>query len=390
MRKKISVLGSTGSIGRQTLDIIKANKESMEVYALAVHTNIDGLQKQIYEFKPEITVVSDKTAYKRLKDNGSVSGMTKIIGGASGLIEAASHPDVDIAVIAVSGIAGLHPTMAALSAKKRVALANKETMVIAGSIVMEKAKNEKAEIIPVDSEHSAIFQCLQNGKNNVKRLLLTASGGPFLRLEPEKLNSVTPEMALAHPNWSMGQKISIDSATLMNKGLELIEARWMFDIPYKDIEVLIHPQSIVHSMVEYNDGAVIAQLGLPDMAVPIQYALSWPNRLNYSKELDLTKVSALSFEKPDEKVFPSLRLARDAGEEGGLMPVILNASNEVAVKLFLQDRISFTAIPHLVEEMMGYFENHTDPDLDMILEVDARVRDKTLEYACKNLGKVVL
>jgi len=381
VRKRLAVLGSTGSIGRQTLNVVEAHADHFEVYALAAHNEIKLLKKQIFKFKPQLAVVTNEEAAKKLAEDIKGFKFTKVIAGSSGLNEAVSDPQVDIAVIAVSGIAGLQPTLAAINARKRIALANKETLVVAGKIVMEQAKKKGALIIPVDSEHSAIFQCIHGENRHIKKIILTASGGPFRNFKPKDLKNVTPDMALSHPNWSMGKKITIDSATMMNKGLELIEARWLFDIPYDRIEIVIHPQSIIHSMVEYVDGSILAQLSLPDMKVPIQYALTWPERLPSTVSVNFTALEALTFEKPDERLFPCLKLARIAGEKGGIMPVVLNASNEVAVNLFLEEKITFLQIPHLVEAMMERFENIKNPSLETILKTDSEVRRRTIELA---------
>jgi len=387
MKKSLALLGSTGSVGRQTLEVIEANKNQFEIYALAAHNEIKILKEQIIKFKPEVAVVSDEEAAKKLSRDLYGFKHTKILSGKKSLNEIAADPKVDIAFIAVSGIVGLLPTLAAIQAGKIVALANKETLVVAGHIVMEQAKKFNAPIIPVDSEHSAVFQCIQGTANKkyIKKIILTASGGPFRNYSFKELSRVTPDMALTHPNWSMGKKITVDSATMMNKGLELIEARWLFDIPYNQIDVVIHPQSIIHSMVEFIDNSVISLMSIPDMKIPIQYALTWPERrpISNSIEIDFTELKALTFESPNEKLFPCLRLARRAGEEGGLMPVVLNAANEVAIDLFLKKRIGFLHIPYLVEAMLDSFDNSADPKLEEILETDAVTRQKTLQLAEK-------
>ncbi|KUK10538.1 MAG: 1-deoxy-D-xylulose 5-phosphate reductoisomerase [Clostridia bacterium 41_269] len=387
MKKTVALLGSTGSIGRQTLEVIEANKNSFEVFALAAHNEIKILKEQIIKFKPEVAVVSDEKAAKKLSLDLHGFKHTKILSGENSLNEIVANPKVDIAFIAVSGTAGLLPTLAAIKTGKIIALANKETLVVAGHIVMEQAKKFKVPIIPVDSEHSAVFQCLQ-GKNklHIKKIILTASGGPFRNYSIEELKRVTPEMALDHPNWSMGKKITVDSATLMNKGLELIEARWLFDIPYNQLEVVIHPQSIIHSMVELIDNSVFSLMSIPDMKIPIQYALTWPERMpiSNSEEIDFTKLKTLTFESPNHKLFPCLKLARRAGEEGGLMPVVLNAANEVAVALFLEEKIGFLDIPYLVEKVLDSFDNNSpNPELEEILETDRLIRKKTLQIAEK-------
>ena len=384
MRKNLAVLGASGSIGRQTLEIVRSNPELFGIYSMSVHKDIDFIETAAREFRPKLIAVSDGQAARRLRSRlAGTAFKCNVLEGKNGLEEAVCAPGVDIAVIAVSGIAGLEPTIAAVKCGKRVALANKETLVAAGEIVTRTAIHYGAEIIPVDSEHSAIFQCLQNGSQGVRRLILTASGGPFFGWSREELIGVTPEMALIHPNWSMGKKITIDSATLMNKGLEIIEARWLFDVSYNKIDVVVHRQSIVHSMVEFVDRSILAQMGLPTMRVPIQYALTWPQRIPNGDEskIDLISCENLSFEDPDHTAFPSLRLAASAGEEGGLKPAVLNASNEVAVELFLEKKISFLAIPYLVEKMLEEYPNTTNPDLQEIIETDKAVRRRTAAAA---------
>lgn len=368
-RTGLAVLGSTGSIGRQTLEVVEANPDRYFVYSLAVNKNIRLLERQIRKFKPRLVAVADEDSARKLTDTLGDSS-TRVITGTKGIQEAVASELVDTVVVAISGIAGLLPVMAAIDAGKRIALANKESLVTAGDIVMEEAMRKQVKLLPVDSEHSAIFQCFQGKKKEICRLILTASGGPFRCISSEELNHVTPEMAIAHPNWSMGKKISVDSATLMNKGLEIIEARWLFDMPYEKIDVLVHPQSIIHSMVEYVDGAVIANLGVPSMKVPIQYALSWPERIPAGNHMDFRKVNTLTFEEPDKKLFPCLDLARNAGIQGGIMPTVLNAADEVAVRLFLEREIPFSAIPFLVQGTLEAFTNIPVTDLDTVLEVN--------------------
>jgi len=372
--KQLAVLGSTGSIGKQTLEIVEANPDRFAVYSLTAHKNIDLLEQQINKFKPKIAALADRDSARVLR--ARIPGdNTRIISGNGGMEEAVTADSVDIAVVAVSGISGLLPTMAAINAGKRIALANKETMVAAGDIVTVKARENNAEIIPVDSEHSAIFQCLHGKKSEIDRLILTASGGPFRGYSVEELRRVTPEMALAHPNWSMGKRITVDSATLMNKGLELIEAHWLFGVSYDQMDVVIHPQSIIHSMVEYVDGTVLANLGVPSMKIPIQYSLTWPERIAAGQRIDFAEINTLTFEEPDLRRFPCLELARSAGKEGGIMPVVLNAADEVAVNRFLEGRIAFSDISFLVEKTLEYFPNVRVSEIDTILEYDRRARD---------------
>ncbi|HHY39646.1 MAG TPA: 1-deoxy-D-xylulose-5-phosphate reductoisomerase [Syntrophaceticus sp.] len=375
MKKNIVILGSTGSIGRQALEVIEWHSSHLNVLGLAARNNIDLLEKQVRAFGVPYVAVQDTTAAKqlaqRLKDE-----QTLCLSGDEGLLELVRHPDADLILVAVNGLAGLLPTLEAISYNKKIALANKETLVAGGALVMEAAKAKGVQIIPVDSEHSAIFQCLEK-VSDVERLILTGSGGPFRKFQYEDLKKVTPEMALRHPTWQMGEKITVDSATLMNKGLEIIEARWLFGIDYDQIEVVIHPQSIIHSLVAYKDGSVLAQLGYPDMRLPIQYAFFYPERKSNSlKIIDLVKVGALTFEPPDTARFPCLRLAREAGKIGGTMTTVLNAANEMAVYAFLRGMISFTAIAEIVQEVMSFHDPNTGKvELEEILEADSWARD---------------
>lgn len=370
MKKNIVILGSTGSIGRQALEVIGWHPDSFQILGVAAQQNIDLLEEQVRTFQVPYVAVEDEAAAKilagRLQDIG-----THCLAGPEGLLELVRLADAELILVAVSGVAGLRPTMEAISCGKHIALANKETLVSGGSIVMEAAHNKGIQIIPVDSEHSAIFQCLNNTKD-VEKLIVTGSGGPFRKMLREDLDQVTPEMALRHPTWQMGSKITIDSATLMNKGLEIIEARWLFGIDYEHIQVVIHPQSIVHSLVEYSDGAVLAQLGWPDMRVPIQYAFFYPERKGNSlPSLDLIQVGQLTFESPDLDRFPCLRLAQEAGKIGGTMTAVLNAANEVVVQAFLGNVVSFTAIPKLVNEVMNLHSPKTGKlALEEILDAD--------------------
>ena len=335
----ISILGSTGSIGTQTLDIIRNNKD-MKVISLTAANNVELMEKQVREFRPEVVCMTNEKAAKDLLIRISDTG-TRVLSGADGLCEAAVCEKTDIVVTAVVGISGLLPTIAAIKSRKNIALANKETMVTAGHIVTALAKEYGVKIYPVDSEHSAIFQSMQGSRKNIRKIILTASGGPFFGKSHDDLRNITPEQALKHPNWDMGAKVTIDSATLVNKGLEVMEAHWLFDVDYDNIDVLVHRQSVVHSMVEYDDGAVIAQLGVPDMHLPIQYALTYPERrVIQNNYLDFSKYPALTFEKPDTSVFRALELAFEAGRKGGIIPTVFNGADEVAVKLFLERKIN--------------------------------------------------
>ncbi len=369
----IVILGSTGSIGLQALDVIARHNERFRVVGLAARNEVDVLKEQAEQFKPKAIAVGDNNAYPALKN--SIAGNVELLSGMEGLSAIAAWPDADIILVAVSGAIGILPTLSAIKAKKQIALANKETLVTAGDLVMQEIKNNNINLIPVDSEHSAIFQCLAGEKDNLKKIWLTASGGPFRDFTLQELELVNVEMALCHPNWSMGPKITIDSATLMNKGLEVIEAHHLFGVDYNDIGVLIHPQSIVHSMVELVDGAFLAHLGAADMRIPIQYAFTYPDRLPSSAQyLDFTKLAALKFQAPDIKRFPALELAYKAGRTGGTMPAVLNAANEIAVQYFLGGKIGFTLIPRLVEQVMNRHDTISEPNLEEILSVDKWAR----------------
>lgn len=372
--KKIAILGSTGSIGTQALDIIERNRSYFKIEALSAHNNIELLKEQIDKFKPRVVTVVDKEKAEILKSK--ISSKTEILVGPGGLKEIASIKNLDMVLVAVVGIAGLEATIAALSTGNDVALANKETLVAGGQLVMNTAKVHGSSIIPVDSEHSAILQCIQGArKKDIKGIVLTASGGPFRGYTREDLEKVTVEDTLKHPNWVMGQKITIDSATLMNKGLELIEAKWLFDLDIEQIKVVIHPESIIHSMVEFIDNSVLAQLGLADMRIPILYALTYPERMPSPVEsLDLLKLKKLSFEEADLETFSCLKLAINAIEIGGTMPVVLNAANEIAVKKFLDRKIGFNEIASLVKEAMKNHKPINEPVLEDILRVDQAIR----------------
>lgn len=382
-QRAISILGSTGSIGTQTLDV--AETCGVPVAALAAHKNVDLLEQQARIFHPHLVAAADSAAASALKQRLADTEI-RVLAGEEGVKAAASLPQADTVVTALVGIAGLEPTLAAIDAGKRVALANKETLVCAGPLVMARAKEKGAEIVPVDSEHSAIFQCLQgsHGKE-VKRILLTASGGPFFGKSRRELASVTPARALKHPNWSMGAKVTIDSATLMNKGLELLEAMSLFSVPPEQIQILIHRESILHSAVEYCDHSVIAQLGAPDMRLPIQYALFWPNRVpGPARELDLFSCGSLSFAQPDLDTFRCLGLAIQAAKEGGTAPTILNGANEVAVSQFLEEKIGFLDIARAVEHALDVVPREAADTLDAIRRADKLAREAAEDFCAAN------
>lgn len=372
--KKIAVLGSTGSIGTQTLDIVRNNSDELQIIALAAGNNVDLMEKQVREFQPKLVAMWTEKAASDLK--GRIGDLpTKVLYGMDGLLEIAVLEEISVLVTAIVGMIGIRPTIAAIRAGKDIALANKETLVCAGHIIMPLAKECGVSILPVDSEHSAIFQSL-NGepKNRVSKILLTASGGPFRGKTKDELASMRVEDALKHPNWSMGRKITIDSSTLVNKGLEVMEAKWLFDVELDQIQVVVHPQSIIHSMVEYVDGAVIAQLGVPDMKLPIQYALFYPDRrVMNEKKLDFFELANMTFEKPDTETFTGLKLAYQASGAGGSMPTVYNAANEKAVALFLDKKISYLQIPELIERSMGQHKLVENPDVDQILSAEAEV-----------------
>ena len=369
--KKIAILGSTGSIGTQTLDIVREQGD-IQVVAMAAGSNISLLEAQMREFRPSLVSVWDEKKAKELRTNTKDLGI-KIVSGMEGLLEVSVIPESEILVTAIVGMLGIRPTIAAIKAGKKIALANKETLVTAGHIIIPLAKEYKVPILPVDSEHSAIFQSLQGaGDNKISRILLTASGGPFRGRKADELKNIQVEDALKHPNWSMGRKITIDSSTLVNKGLEVMEAKWLFDVALDQIQVVVHPQSVIHSAVEYQDGAVIAQLGTPDMRLPIQYALYYPERRNFSgRRLDLFEIADLTFEKPDTDTFRGLALAYQAMEKGGNIPTVYNATNEKAVSLFLDRKISYPEITELIEACMENAEFIDHPDVDEILGTEA-------------------
>lgn len=376
--KNISIIGATGSIGTQTLDVIRKDKESFKLIAVSFNKSYDKAIEIIKEFSPKYVAVTDKESYRLLKEYIKENNFdTNLLFGMEGLKTIASLEEVDIVVTSVVGMIGLIPTIEAIRAKKDIALANKETLVVAGELVMKEAKENGVKILPVDSEHSAIFQSLRgNNYEDIDKIILTASGGPFRGRNLESLKEVTVEDALKHPNWSMGNKISIDSATLMNKGLEVIEAHWLFNVAYEDIQVVVHPQSIIHSGVQYKDGSVIAQLGSPDMRLPIQYAMHYPKRKDCLVEkLDFYKLANLTFEKPDLNTFKCLKLAFQAGKTGKLMPTILNAANEACVDLFLNRKISFLQIGDIIEMCMNKFNYNMEVTLDNVISLDKEVRE---------------
>ncbi len=378
MSKTISILGSTGSIGRQTLDV--AEQMGLRVAALTAQSSVERLEEQARKFQPRLAVLTDEAAAKDLKVRLADTPV-RVIGGTAGLLEAAVLPEADTVVTAVVGMVGLKPTLAAIGQKKRIALANKETLVCAGELVMDAAAESGAEIVPVDSEHSAIFQCVQGceDRREIKRLILTCSGGPFYGMTAEEVGKMTRADALKHPNWKMGPKITVDCATLMNKGLEVIEAMRLYRLPLEQVDVVIHRQSIVHSLVEFRDGAVLAQLGTPDMRLPIRYAMTYPARgENPAEPLDLLTCPPLTFAEPDRETFPCLRLAEVAAGKGGTACTILNAANEEAVRLFLADRIGFDDIFRLTIEAMTDIPVTLNPSLEDILAADAEARTQIL------------
>lgn len=375
-KKRIAIFGSTGSIGTQALEVIKGNPELFSAEILTAHSNDELLIKQALRFNPNMVVIGDEKKYLTVKEALSSTNI-KVFAGEKAMAEAASVDCYDIMLAAIVGYAGLKPTLNAIELGKTIALANKETLVVAGDIVMKKAAEKRIPIIPVDSEHSAIFQCLVGeGRNKIDKIILTASGGPFLGKKPNFLVNVKRDHALQHPNWTMGAKITIDSATLMNKGLEMIEAKWLFNLAAHQIQVVIHPQSIIHSMVQFEDGSIKAQMGLPDMKLPIQYALAFPQRIaNDFPRYDFKKPSTLSFEEPDLKTFRNLILATDALYKGGNMPCILNAANEIAVFAFLRNRIGFLDMTEIIEQTMAKVSFIAEPTLQDYFDTDAESRD---------------
>jgi 1-deoxy-D-xylulose-5-phosphate reductoisomerase len=375
-KKRIAIFGSTGSIGTQALDVIRANPDRFEAEILTAQTNDELLVQQALEFSPNAVVIGDDTKYQKVKSALSAT-TTKVFAGEKALEEAADFDTYDMMLAAIVGFAGLKPTLKAVDKGKAIGLANKETLVVAGDIVMQRAMEKQAPVLPVDSEHSAIFQCLVGeGRNRIDKIILTASGGPFLGKKPNFLVNVKRDHALQHPNWSMGAKISIDSATLMNKGLEMIEAKWLFNLKPEQIQVIVHPQSIIHSMVQFEDGSIKAQMGLPDMKLPIQYAMAFPQRIaNDFPRMDFKKYPILSFEEPDLKTFRNLALATEALFKGGNMPCVLNAANEIAVWAFLRNRVGFLDMTAIVEKTMAHVAFIAQPTLEEYFDSDAEARN---------------
>lgn len=375
--KNLSILGSTGSIGKQTMDVARQHPEKFRVVGLTANTNIEALREQINEFKPLAVAVMDEEKAEELKEKVDIP----VFSGIDGLIKIATLEKADMVINALVGSVGILPTIEAIRKKKNVALANKETLVAAGAIVMDEAKRNGVKIMPIDSEHSAIFQCV-DGRDikTISKIILTCSGGAFRDLAKSELENVKARDALNHPTWKMGEKITINSATLMNKGFEVIEAHWLFNMPYEKIEVVIHYQSTIHSLVEFIDGSVIAQLGTPDMKIPIQYALTYPERLEgNSEKLNLTKVKELIFRESDFELFPCLKYAYEAGKVSGTMPAVLNAANEVAVEYFLKNKIKFNDISKIIKKMMDEHKAINNPSLDEILNIDKKIKEKTRE-----------
>lgn len=378
--KQIAILGSTGSIGTQTLDVVRQYPSEFSVYALSAHRNVELLIQQALEFNPAVVCIADESCYVRLRD--ALSDLPiKVMAGKNSISEMVTLPAIDVVVAAMVGYAGLQPTMQAIRAKKVIALANKETLVVAGEIICRLARRYKVPILPVDSEHSAIYQCLVGeDRNKVEKLLLTASGGPFRTFTHDQMLRVTAAQALQHPNWDMGAKITIDSASMMNKGFEVIEARWLFDMPVEKIQVLVHPQSVVHSAVQFVDGSVKAQLGTPDMRIPIQYALTYPERWQSDvPRLDLFATNNLSFEAPDVERFPNLRLAYEAIEKGGNIPCVLNAANEVVNQAFREGKCGFLQMSDVIAKAMDRASYIADPTYEDYVQTDAEVRRIALE-----------
>lgn len=377
--QQVTILGATGSIGLSTLDVIRRHPDRYQVFALTGHSRVDELAGLCREFLPQFVVVSSEVHEARLK--ALVADLdVEVLSGSSALEIVAAHDEVDLVMAAIVGAAGLLPNLAAARAGKKVLLANKESLVMSGELFMREIAQSGAKLLPIDSEHNAIFQCLPNGQfkqdSGVEKILLTASGGPFRSFSYEQLKTVTPAQAVAHPNWSMGQKISVDSASLMNKGLEFIEACWLFNCSADQVEVVVHPESVIHSMVSYVDGSVIAQMGNPDMRTPIAYGMAWPERLESGvKPLDLFQVAQLNFEKPDTERFPCLALAKQSFETGGCAPAILNAANEIAVDAFLSERISFLNIADVVDGTLNGVSNQTSDSLEQVLESDSKARE---------------
>lgn len=376
--KNLTIIGVTGSIGTQSINLIRLNKHKYNLVAISAHKSIDKVIDIIKEFNIQYVAITHRDSYEKLKDYLKINNIKcKIYYGIEGLNTICSLDEVDTVLTSVVGMVGLLPTLKAIRAKKNIALANKETLVVAGEIVMAEAKRNNVKILPVDSEHSAIFQCLQGNENNaIDKILLTASGGPFRGKKTQDLLNITPQQALKHPKWNMGKKISIDSATLMNKGLEVIEARWLFNCAYEDIQVVVHPESVIHSMVQYTDGSIMAQLSSTDMTLPIQYALNYPIRdTSFIKKLNLFEINKLTFEKPDLETFKCLQLAYQAGKEGGFVPTVLNASNEACVDMFIREKISFLQISEIIERCMDKFSINEELNIDNIINLDKKVKE---------------
>jgi len=388
-RQRIAILGSTGSIGTQTVDVIRMHSDVMQATLLVARRNVELLAKQALELRPERVVIADESLRDKLADLLADTDI-EVLSGAAAIEEAVQADSVDVVVAAMVGFSGFGPTMAAIRARKTIALANKETLVVAGQIVMKAAQDAGVPILPVDSEHSAIFQCLQGEGNPPRRkIILTASGGPFRGKSREQLANVTPKMALRHPNWDMGAKVTIDSASMMNKGLEAIEARWLFNVPASQIDILVHPQSIVHSLVEFADGSIKAQLAMPDMRLPIQYALTYPQRLPSPVEhLDLATCGPLTFEKPDTSVFRNLAIALEALDRGGNAPCVMNGANEIAVARFLDGKIGFLQMTDVVAETMSQVPFAANPAMDDLYATDAEARQKATEI-CSKIQRVL-
>ncbi len=378
----VSVLGSTGSIGKNTLDVLARHKAQYEVVTLTANTDVNGLYQQAMIFQPQMVAMADQDCARELAGRLAQDAPNiQVLSGKAGLEQAASHPQTDQVMAAIVGAAGLLPTLAAVRAGKRILLANKEALVMAGALFMQEVRTHQVQVLPIDSEHNAVFQCMPDGFDNgltqkgVKRILLTASGGPFRSTPSADLVHVTPEQACAHPNWDMGRKISVDSASMMNKGLEVIEAHWLFNASPEQIQVVVHPQSVVHSMVEYADGSVLAQLGNPDMRTPIAHALAWPERIDSGVDsLDLFATARLDFEAPDPERFPCLKLAYQAIQAGGSMPAVLNAANEVAVSAFLNGQMAFLQIPQLIEQVMQIMPLQHPDDFESLMAIDTEAR----------------
>ena len=386
-KRKIAVLGSTGSIGTQALDVISRHPDRFEAYALVANNQVDRLLEQVRRFKPEVVVIANESKYTTLKE--ALSDLpVKVWAGAEAIEQVVQDTEIDIVLTAMVGFSGLKPTISAIKARKTIALANKETLVIAGELITRLALENRTAVLPVDSEHSAIFQCLNGeGGNEIEKILLTASGGPFRNFSMSQLQQVTREQALHHPNWNMGAKVTIDSSTLMNKGLELIEAKWLFDVNPSQIEIIVHPQSIIHSMVQFKDRSIMAQLSLPDMRMPIQYAFSYPERIPSDvKPVNFFELSTLTFEKPDTNRFRNLGLAYESIEKGGNMPCIMNAANEIAVELFLQEKIGFLQMSELIEQTLTKTVFIQNPSLEDYIQTDTEAREIALETAKRLLG----